>query len=321
MNTQIKDFMLIQEINSNEDIFILVNRDEIAEVIDFGEEREVLAIKEGTLTKERLNKLNKYIKENEDFNCTEDEINDWLKDKNIKVEELYNEVDQEDQPVIRWNDGKFDLHNLLNYGTEWVYRYWDGHNYKVMWIEDPDPNLGYNKGDIEWHSLDEWDGRNWKFKSQHNHGRIGIKEPDKIYLKEYTDYQGSQTTIEILENYTPTEIEEKINFDVEIYVEGLKPEIKYELPDDFKKELQEMYLNKTEKIMRELQEIFSDNPFTQVNIKNITEKIGIIKTLESDIKEIDKNFDLEKHWKNIILGFFNPENQKILKESIENLKK
>lgn len=88
---------------------------------------------------------------------------------------------------------------LSDFETETVYRYWDGHNWKVKYIEVSEFKFDFN--DKIWINLDEWDGRNWETGGSGCHCKI-TKLDDNFVTYEYSQYQGDIPVSRILETET-----------------------------------------------------------------------------------------------------------------------
>jgi hypothetical protein len=89
--------------------------------------------------------------------------------------------------------------------TEPVYIYWDGSNWKCVWLPEPDAIIEVEEGEEEPYSLDTWDGNNYTYGGVGCHAEYyyidrldGEPVDDKVLLRYWSQWQGDQPSGEIV---------------------------------------------------------------------------------------------------------------------------
>ncbi|MDD5589427.1 MAG: hypothetical protein PHP92_05205 [Candidatus Nanoarchaeia archaeon] len=122
-----------------------------------------------------------------------------IKNEAFDISEIEVVYDDEEVIIAYTGNGNIELDTLDNYDYSYSYQYWDGHNWVRTYIEEiDDDTIDFDDEDVDFISLDEWDGSNWNFKSQASHASVS-KLADKWLLKEWSQYQGTETTVTVIE--------------------------------------------------------------------------------------------------------------------------
>lgn len=196
-------FVKVENNDMEDNKYLLIESELIEKTINFTGDSITCKI-DKELTDAELEKLqNWYIEklDNDELDTIMYEyINDYFKVNNInnKATDIKEVEEYCKQPVLYLNSGIYQ-DNLNYYDWQYTYTYWDGHNWKTLWLDDINEDEGYNDGDVAWVSLDEWNGRNHSFGGMASHAEVG-KWGEKYLIKEWTQYQGDHTYITILEN-------------------------------------------------------------------------------------------------------------------------
>ena len=121
-------------------------------------------------------------------------------------------LDVEDYDVVYDHLGKQFL-AVSEFETEPVYIYWDGSNWKYVWLPKPDAIVEVEEDeDEEPYSLDTWDGNNYTFGGVGCHAEYyyidridGEPVKDKVLLRYWSERDGVQPSGEII---SPEKLEE-----------------------------------------------------------------------------------------------------------------
>ena len=197
---KLKELVCVKEEHTDKKELLLVERNEISRKIWFGDSTDTYLLNK-ELSDPELEILNNYIKDNPDADIEPAGIENILRNELLILDAEVNYTDtyedEEEQPALFFYDGKFEMTNLITYPASWVYTYWDGNNHRNIDLEEPDLSLTWNKNDIEWYSLDKFDGRNHCFNNNPAcHCKVG-KFKDDYLIWEYSDFQGSNSYITI----------------------------------------------------------------------------------------------------------------------------
>jgi hypothetical protein len=202
-----KENVLVRELNNDDAELIMIARDDIEKVVCFGDANNIFKSAR-EFTEQELTSINdKYraIKEDED-----DELNELMDYeivteivKELKIENEIHDISEvevladKDYAIIT-ADGNLTQCLLSDCTFDYSYSYWDGSNWVRMWIEEPDEDT-ISFDNVEWISLDEFDGNNLCFKSSFNHAKVA-KLGDKWLIKKHNDFEGTHEYVTVLES-------------------------------------------------------------------------------------------------------------------------
>ena len=106
-----------------------------------------------------------------------------------------------------------DFRLISDMETEPVYIYWDGSNWKCVWLPEPDAIIEVEEGEEEPYSLDTWDGNNYTYGGVGCHAEYyhidrldGEPVGDKYLLRYWSQWQGAQPSGKIVSSEELEEI-------------------------------------------------------------------------------------------------------------------
>jgi hypothetical protein len=225
MFDNLKENVLVRPIHSDDNDFIWISKNNLEKVVYFGYTNDIVSI-EKELSKEELELVN-----NEWSIIQADEDHDYLTNlpyekldyifKKLKMSNEAHDID--DCMVLEYADCTYDKvlltvdwyslednritqSYLSDCESQLAFSHWDGHNWHKIDIEDIDEDtIDFDDDEIEWISLDIWDGRNWAFQGNYCHGRIA-KYNDIWLFNHWCDYQGQHNWITPI--YSKEELED-----------------------------------------------------------------------------------------------------------------
>lgn len=117
---------------------------------------------------------------------------EWVDDAHGYIEVVYDHLGKQFLAVSEFE-------------TEPVYIYWDGSNWKHIWLPDPDHVIEVEDGEEEPFSLDTWDGNNYTFGGVGCHAEYyyierldGEPVDDKVLLRHWSQWEGVEPSGEIV---------------------------------------------------------------------------------------------------------------------------
>jgi hypothetical protein len=209
-DNMLKKYVLVKELNSDVEWFVMIESKDIEKVVIFSNDRDNFKLEYWLEGKELERVENELfaIRNNEDHEmngCLNYEIVNYIFEKIGIENEAFDIseieiIDNKEEVIIAYTgNGSIELDTLDNYNYDYSYQYWNGSNWIRTYIEEIDDyTIDFDDKDVDFISLDEWDGSNWNFRSNAHHASVS-KLADKWLIKEWSQYQGTETTVTIMQ--------------------------------------------------------------------------------------------------------------------------